>query len=145
MAGHGCWRKRRTGAGLSDGPVIMSRRTQLEPLTEPAMQRQADSASRKRGDRSSSGVAGLPPCVWWICGRENTPRELLCTRQVVQARQHPAVAEIGLTQVGDPEQAVTAAYAIITAQHIGSPDASEHGELARLDVVVQRGHEHRRG
>jgi len=55
------------------------------------------------------------------------------------------VAEIGLTQVGDPEQAVTAAYTIITAQHIGSPDASEHGELARLDVVVQRGHEHRRG
>jgi len=63
----------------------------------------------------------------------------------VQARQHPAVAEIGLTQVGDPEQAVTAAYAIITAQHIGSPDASEHGELAGLDVIVQRGHEHRRG
>ena len=44
--GHGCWRKRRTGAGLPDGPVIMSRRAQLEPLTEPAMQGQADPAFR---------------------------------------------------------------------------------------------------
>src|SRR5690348_3419484 len=102
MAGHGSWRKRRTGAGLSDGPVIMSRRAQLEPLTEPATQGQADSASRERGDRCSSGLAGLPPCVSWVCGRENTSRELLCTRQVVQARQHLAVAAIGLAQVGDP-------------------------------------------
>src|SRR6185437_5719284 len=45
----------------------------------------------------------------------------------------------------DPEQAVTAAHAVIAAQHIQSPDTSEHGELARLDVIVQRGDEHRRG
>jgi hypothetical protein len=63
----------------------------------------------------------------------------------VQARQHPAVPEIGLAQVGNPQQAVTAAHAIVTAQHIQSPDTSEHGELARLEVVVQRGDEHRRG
>jgi len=63
----------------------------------------------------------------------------------VQASQHPAVPEIGLTQVGHPQQAVTAAHAIVTAQHIQSPDASEHRELARLEVVVQRGDEHRRG
>src|SRR6185437_16525545 len=109
MVGHGCWRKRRTGAGLPGGPVIMSRRAQLEPLTEPAMHGQANPPFRQRGDRPSSGVAGLPPRLSWICCCENTSRELLCTRQVVQERQHPAVPEIGLAQVGDPEQAVTAA------------------------------------
>src|SRR5207247_8881594 len=41
--------------------------------------------------------------------------------------------------------AVTAAHAVIAAQHIQSPDTSEHGELARLDVIVQRRDEHRRG
>ena len=106
---------------------------------------QANSAFRYRGDRRRSGVAGFPPCVSWIGCCENTSRELLCTRQVVQARQQPTVPEIGLTQVGDPQQAVTAAYAIVAAQNIQSPDASEHGKLARLEVIVQRGDEHRRG
>lgn len=123
----------------------MGRRAQLEPLTEPATQGEANSPFRQRGGRLRSGVAGLPPCVSWICYGENTSRELLCARQVVHARQHPAVPGIGLTQVGNPQQAVTAAYAIITAQHIQSPNPSEHGELARLDVIVQRGDEHRRG
>jgi hypothetical protein len=63
----------------------------------------------------------------------------------VQARQHPAVPEIGLIQVGDPQQAVAAAYTIVAAEHFRSPDTSEHGKLARLEVIVQRGDEYRRG
>ena len=59
--------------------------------------------------------------------REHVSRAALYSPGCARHASILAVPEIGLAQVGDPQQAVTAAHAVIAAQHIQSPDTSEHG------------------
>ena len=73
------------------------------------------------------------------------PRDLLGTGQVVPAREQPASLQIALAEVGDLQQALPATDRIAAAQHVPPPVASQRRQLARLDIIVQRGHEDRWG